>query len=154
MLPCPLSVLFRSYKLDSTSLGLSNIRWRYSQLPNLYRACPHQIYFSTSHLCYFSRLGDAATVQIQSIQNFVSTRNIITFYKIRLDLGRYQRKTISSFLFHLFICRKHRGRGLYLKSMRLFGRFTFILRPEIKRYRFVTNTRRRSSLTDSNFKWP
>lgn len=32
------SVLFRGYKLDSASPGSSNIRQRYSQLPNLYRA--------------------------------------------------------------------------------------------------------------------
>lgn len=32
LLARPSSVLFRGYKLDSSSRGLSNIRWRYSQL--------------------------------------------------------------------------------------------------------------------------
>jgi len=52
----PSSVLFRSYKLDSASLGLSNIRWRYLQLPNLYRAV-HIKYISLYPICVISHVS-------------------------------------------------------------------------------------------------
>lgn len=76
-LPPPSSALFPGYRLDSVSLGLSNIRWRYSQLLNLYRIK----YFPVYPICVIShvRHGDAAIpVEILNkfVPNFIPTRDL------------------------------------------------------------------------------